>query len=140
MSVSSFAVPYGSTGCDSIIDTANGKNGINNKIIFAILYDLNSGLGDDPEKAKVDTETAYRNWLLTKFDRELYADVIMSVQDCTYFELIELVSMTVGGGSHFGPNAFWMIASGMMTSEETPATVLKEIEEVYLKALRDLGY
>ena len=33
MSGSSFAVPYGSTGCDSIIDTSNGKNGINNKII-----------------------------------------------------------------------------------------------------------
>jgi hypothetical protein len=53
---------------------------------------------------------------------------------------MEVLSMTVGGGSHYGPNAFWILASGMMTSEETPATVLKEVEEVYLKALRDLGY
>lgn len=141
MSGSSFAVPYGSTGCDSIIDTSNGKNGINNKIIFAILYDLNSGLGDDPEKAKVDTETAYRNWLLTKFDRELYADVIMSVQDCTYFELIELVSMTVGGGSHFGTNAFWPLAATICKdSSITPATKLNEVIEDYKSAMRAMGY
>ena len=141
MSASSFAIPYGSTGCDSIIDTANGKNGINNKIIFAILYDLNSGLGDDPEKAKVDTETAYRNWLLTKFDRELYADVIMSVQDCTYFELIELVSMTVGGGSHFGPNAFWPLAATICKdSSISPSTRLNEVIEDYRAAMRAMGY
>lgn len=141
MSGSSFAVPYGSTGCDSIIDTSNGKNGINNKIIFAILYDLNSGLGDDPEKAKVDTETAYRNWLLTKFDRELYADVIMSVQDCTYFELIELVSMTVGGGSHFGTNAFWPLAATICKdSSISPATKLNEVIQDYKAAMRAMGY
>ena len=141
MSNSSFAVPYGSTGCDSIIDTSNGKNGINNKIIFAILYDLNSGLGDDPEKAKVDTETAYRNWLLTKFDRELYADVIMSVQDCTYFELIELVSMTVGGGSHFGPNAFWPLAATICKDASiSPSTRLNEVLEDYKAAMRAMGY
>lgn len=141
MSNASFAVPYGSTGCDSIIDTSNGKNGINNKIIFAILYDLNSGLGDDPEKAKVDADTAYRNWLLTKFDRELYADVIMSVQGCTYFELIELVSMTVGGGSHFGPNAFWPLAATICKdSSISPSTKLNEVLEDYKQAMRAMGY
>ena len=141
MTNSSFAVPYGSTSCDSIIDTANGKNGINNKFIFAILYDLNSGLGDDPEKAKVDTETAYRNWLLTKFDRTLYADVVMSVQDCTYFELIELVSMTVGSGSHFGPDAFWMVVPNLCKNASlSPSTVLNEVIDKYKDAMRSMGY
>ena len=141
MSGTSFAIPYGSTGCDSIIDTANGRNGINNKIIFAILYDLNSGLGDDPDKAKVDTDTAYRNWLLTKFDKELYADVIMSVQDCTYFELIELVSMTVGSGSHFGPNAFWPLAATICKDASiSPSTKLNEVLDDYKQAMRAMGY
>ena len=141
MSGSSFAVSYCSTECYSIIDTSNGKNGINNKIIFAILYDLYDGLGLDPEKAKVDSETAYRNWLLTKFDRELYADVIMSVQDCAYFELIELVSMTVGGGSHFGPNAFWPLAATICRDASiSPATKLNEVVKDYKDAMRAMGY
>ena len=53
---------------------------------------------------------------------------------------MEVLSMTVGGGSHFGPNAFWPLASGLMTSEATPATKLKEVEDVYKQALIDLGY
>ena len=141
MSRSSFAVPYCSTECYSIIDTSNGKNGINNKIIFAILYDLYDGLGRDPEKEIEDEDTKYRNWLLTKFDRELYADVIMSVQDCTYFELIELVSMTVGGGSHFGPNAFWPLAATICKdSSISPATKLNEVVKDYKDAMREMGY
>ncbi len=142
MSMSSFMIPYGSTGCDSIIDTAAGKNGINNKIIFAILYDLNSGLGDDPDKIQVSEDVAYRNWLLTKFDKSLYADVIMSVQrDYTYFELIELVSMTVGGGSHFGPNAFWPLAATICKdSSISPATKLNEVLGNYKEAMAAMGY
>ena len=141
MSNSSFAVPYGSTGCKSIIDTPSGKNGINNKIIFAILYDLYDGLGDDPEQAKVDSDTAYYNWLLTKFDRALYAEVIMSVQEYTYFELIELVSMTVGSGSHFGGNAFWPLASNICKNQSvTPATRLNEVVEDYYEAMEAMGY
>lgn len=141
MSATSFLVPYGSTSCNSIIDTQNGKNGINNKIIFAILYDLYSGLGDDPEQAKVDSDTAYHNWLLTKFDRSLYADVIMSVQDYTYFELIELVSMTVGGGSHFSGNAFWPLAANICKNASiTPATRLNEVVDDYKDAMRAMGY
>ncbi len=141
LSQSSFMVPYGSTSCNSIIDTTNGKNGINNKIIFAILYDLYDGLGDNPEQAQVADDVAYRNWLLTKFDRELYADVIMSVQDYTYFELIELVSMTVGGGSHFGDDAFWPLAANICKDQKvSPATALNEVVDKYKDAMRSMGY
>ena len=48
--------------------------------------------------------------------------------------------MTVGDGSHFTGDAFWMKAAGMISSEDTPATELKEIEQVYTDALKDLGY
>lgn len=141
MSSSSFLIPYTSTGCYSIIDTENGTNGINNKILFAIIYDLFDGLGDDPEAAKIDADTAYRNWLLTKFDHELYADVIMSVNDYTYFEMIDLVSMTVGGGSHFGPNAFWPLAASICkTASTSPSTALNEVIDKYKEAMSRMGY
>ena len=142
MSETNFLIPCcGTSECFSIIDTVNGKNGINNKIIFAILYDLYEGLGDDPEKAKVDSDTTYRNWLLTKFDKELYADVIMSVQDCTYYELIEKVSITVGGGSHFGPNGFWPIAATICKDASiNPSIKLNEVLEEYKLAMKYMGY
>lgn len=141
MTGSNFLVPYTSTGCYSIVDTENGTNGINNKVLFAIIYDLFDGLGEDPDAAKVDSDTAYRNWLLTKFDHELYADVIMSVNDCTYFEMIDLVSMTVGGGSHFGPNAFWPLAAKICKSASTsPSTALNEVIGDYKEAMDRMGY
>ena len=131
MSNSSFAIPLTSTSeCFSIIDTSNGKNGINNKILFAILYDLYSGLGQDPEQEEVDEDTEYRNWLLTKFDRSLYADVIMSVQDNMYFELIENVSMIVGSGNHI--QGFWGLAAKICkNSSIDPYTSLSEVLNDY---------
>lgn len=141
LSASSFLVPYTSTACDSVLDTENGKQGINNKIIFAIMYDLYSGLGPDPDVAQVSEDEAYRNWLLTKFDHELYADVIMTVQDKTYFELLDLISMTAGGGSHFGPDGFWLLASKICTNGTvSAATELNSVQPRYEQALRDMGY
>lgn len=141
MSGSTFKVPYTSTSCYSIIDTENGNHGINNKILFAIMYDLYDGLGDDPEAIKVDSDTAYRNWLLTKFDHELYADAIMSVQDNTYFEMIDLVSATVGGSSHFSGNALWPLAAEICKSATiSPASRLNEVVGEYKDAMNRMGY
>ena len=99
-------------------------------------------MAPDPADAGLTNDDGYRLYLNKKLDYPIDVEVVMSVQNSqySYYELMEVLSMTVGGGTHFGPNAFWILASGMMTSEETPATVLKEVEEVYLKALRDLGY
>ena len=140
MSNSSFAIPLTSTSeCFSIIDTSNGKNGINNKILFAILYDLYSGLGQDPEQEEVDEDTEYRNWLLTKFNRSLYADVIMSVQDNMYFELIENVSMIVGSGSHI--QGFWGLAAKICkNSSIDPYTSLSEVLSDYKYAMKWYGH
>ena len=141
LSNSSFLIPYTSTSCYSVLDTKNGKQKIDNKIIFAVMYDLYDGLGADPDVAEVEEDEAYRNWLLTKFDHEIYADVIMSVQGKTYFELLDLISMTAGGGSHFGPNGFWVLASKICSNSTiSAATELNSIQPAYEQALRDMGY
>lgn len=141
LSSSSFQVPYGSTSCYSIIDTQNGKNGITNKILFAIMYDLYDGLGDDPDKVTLSAEESYRNWLITKFDNTLYADVIMSTEGRTYFELAELLSMSVGGGSHFGPDALWIVIPNICRkSDVSPATELNSIVGKYRDTMRSMGY
>ena len=132
MSASTYNVPFGGAECFSIIDTPLGKNGINNKILFAIIYDLYEGLGVDPENGSVDNDSKYYDWLLSKFDCAMYADVIMSVQDKAYYELIEGLSIIVGSGSHFGSNGFWTVAIPICTNKSIdPAIRLNEIVEEY---------
>mgnify|MGYP000268993296 FL=1 len=142
MTNSTFKVPYTTTSCYSVIDTgvSGGKNGINNKIVFAIMYDLFSGQGSDPKAAQVTDEQAYRNWLLTKIGKELYADVIMSVQECTYFELIDTLSMSVGGGSHFAGDGLWKTLPGVCTGTDSAQASLASIYDTYKKQFSDLGY
>ena len=142
MSNSSFKIPY--THCEecfSILDTKNGKNGITNKIIFAILYDLYGGLGNDPEQVELTEDEKYENYLKTLFDYQISIDTIMSVQNCIYTELIRNVSMTVGGGSHFGGNAFWPLATHICKDASiSPATSLNEVLQEYKYAMQSFGY
>lgn len=142
MSKSSFLIPILTVdSCFSIIDTINGKNGINNKIIFGIIYDLYEGLGDNPIYTNSDTDELYYKWLLTRFDLPLYAKVIMSVQNKSYFDLTEVVSMTVGGGSHFGSNAFWpLIKNICVNADINPQDRLNEVIVFYEEALKAMGY
>ena len=141
MSDSSFQVPYTGTSCYSILNIQNGKNGITPEIAMHILHDLLGGQGADPNAAATLTdEEAYRNHLETKFDRQIDVEVIMSCQGKTYFELMELLSMTVGGGSHFGDAAWWPLASNLVKSSDAPAVKLQEVLDKYKQAMRDLGY
>lgn len=143
MSNSSFQVPYTGTACYAVLNIAptGAKNGITTKIITHILHDLVSGIGKDPNsKVTLTEDEAYRNFLQTKFDRDIDVEVVMSCQGKTYFELMELLSMTVGGGSHFGPDAFWPLAASIVKSKDSPTTSLQEVLEKYKSAMRELGY
>lgn len=141
MEESSFRVPYTGTSCYSILNIENGKNGMNSEFAMHILHDLLGGLGEDPNAAAtLSNDEAYRNYLETRFDREIDVEVIMSVQGTTYFELMELLSMTVGGGSHFGDSAWWPLAANLVKSSDAPATALNEVLSKYKAAMVDLGY
>lgn len=143
MSFSSFKIPYTGTACYSILNVngSQSKNGITTEAITHIFHDLYSALGPDPDsKVNLTEDESYRAFLRTKFDREIDVEVIMSCQGTTYFELMELVSMTVGGGSHFGPSAWWPLAASLVKSSDSPATALNEVLDLYKGAMRELGY
>ena len=143
LSESNFKIPYTGSSCYSLINYAGeGQNGINTSIAFCILHDLLSDMAPDPDDEGLTADDGYRLYLNKKLDKQIDVEVVMSVQDSSlsYYELMEVLSMTVGDGSHFGPNGFWLVASGMMSSEDTPATKLKEIEGPYKDALVALGY
>lgn len=143
LSESNFKIPYTGSSCFSLINYAGeGQNGINTSIAFCILHDLMSAMAPDPADEGLTSDDGYRLYLNKKLDYTIDVEAVMSVQDSSlsYYELMEVLSMTVGDGSHFGPNGFWLVASGMMSSEDTPATKLKEIETPYKQALESLGY
>lgn len=141
MSESSFQIPFTGTSCYAVLNIENGKNGINAKVIMNILHDLVAGLGDDPNNTvNLTADESYRNSLELKLDREIDIEVIMSCQDNTYFELMELLSMTVGGGSHFGDGGFWPLAASIVKKTDSPVTALSEVLPKYKQAMRDLGY
>ena len=145
LSLSSFMVPYRGYPNEafSIMNyQGEGMNGINSSIAFSILHDLQYAMSDAFINEDLSEDELYRQYLNTKLDYPIDVEVVMSVQDQSlmYYELIETLSMTVGYGSHFGPNAFWPLMSYIMYSEDTPETLLGQVEEVYLEALRSLGY
>ena len=142
LSESTFKIPYTGTSNYSIMDFNSGANGITPEVVFYILHDLVSGMGDDPNEVKITADMGYKMYLNKKLDYELDVEVIMSVQDesLSYYELMETLSMTVGSGSHYGPNAFWPLATGIMTSADNPQTVLSSVKDIYQKALEELGY
>lgn len=140
---STFKVPYTTTECYSIVNFKTQKNGITHEIAFAILYDLNSGLGEDPDAISVSEEEAYRNSLMKKFNNNsLYVDAIMSVDKCTYYELIESVSATVGGGSQWQGNALWTSngISAIIKGTKTASDQLNAIVDEYREAMKNMGY
>ncbi len=143
MSNSSFGVPFTSTSnCYSIINTPNGKNGINNKIIFAILYDLFECQGVNPDVPSRTEDEAYRSWLLTKkLASSIYVEAIMSVQENVYFELIEMASLEAGSGSQFGENTLWITIPEICTDPtKNVSTELTSLHEIYYEVIRKLGY
>lgn len=141
LSSAAFRVPYTSTSCFSILDHANGKNGINAEIIASILVDLYAGVGKDPNQTEeLTSEQGFRIYLESLFDRQIDVDVVMSVYDKTYYEIFEAVSMTAGGNSHFGTNGFWPICAKLCKSTDEPYTKLESIYEPYRQAMIQMGY
>lgn len=142
LSSSTFRVPFTDGSCYSVLAIENGKNGINSSIIFHILHDLMGSENEDPSADTTLTpEEAYKVHLESKLDYPIHAAAILSVQNNTYFEMIEIVSMTVGGGSHFSGNALWMIIPNMIRdSNINPRTALNEVIGEYKAALKQMGF
>lgn len=139
MSESSFRIPYTNDVCYSIINIKDGLNGITSPIAMHILHDLNSGIKqhNDPYTS-ISDDNLYRKYLHTKFDRDIDVEVIMSCQNLVYSEKFELVSMQVGGGSNYGPDAWWPLASHLVGSDVNIQDCLNEVLVKYKLALFDL--
>ena len=141
---SNFLVPYTGGSCYSIMNySGNGENGINTSIIFCILEDLVNNLPEDPADLGLTNDDAYRLYLNKKLDYPIDVEVVMSVQNSqySYYELMEVLSMTVGGGSHFGTDAFWPLCGSICKdASKDPYTEFSAVYDKSRQAMVDMGY
>ena len=120
------------------------ENGNSSKIIFNILNDLFNSLPPIDFTTSYSEEELYRNSLRKTRISSQSIDAIMSVQDgmhegpsYLYLDLLELVSMTAGEGSHFGYNGLWLNYP-TLSGEEEPSVALNKLQPIYEKILEEI--
>ena len=120
------------------------ENGNSSKIIFNILNDLFNSLPPIDFITSYSEDELYRNSLRKTGISSQSINAIMSVQDgmhegpsYLYLDLLELVSMTAGEGSHFGYNGFWMNCP-IIRGEEEPSVALNKLQPIYEKILEEI--
>ena len=135
-----FKMPYTGGTCYSFMNFDNTPSGMTAEIAFNVMYDLVSGIKENPVYAGVTADQRYEITLKKKFDDAIDIDVVMSVQNdgLSYYELMEVASMTVGDGSHFG-NGYWQFCAGLITGNDTPKVKLDEVKGLYEDALIQIG-
>lgn len=139
MSKSNFHIPCADAIVYSIVNVQDGKNGITSTIAMHILHDLMSGIKQSYNlNSIISDDLLYRQYLGTKFDRDIDIEVIMSCKNNIYAEKFEQVSMKVGNGAHFSGDAWWMLAPRLVKSDESPNDVLQEVLNKYKYAFLEL--
>jgi|GEM_PF-1201246 len=127
-----------------IANIQNGQNGLNSEILFNILYDLFMGM--KPANVGMSSDEIYRTYLESKFDDDLYVDAIMSVQEPTkqYFELVHVVSMSIGNGSHWtnSTTGFYPLMNRIvyLYATNNARASLEAVADAYRNELVNLGY
>ncbi len=127
--------------CFVFYDVNNGTNGINNEIIFMIMFDLLDGQNAGPEQAIYDDNQQYRMELNTLFDYQVYVETIMSVNDKLVFDLTTTLSGLIGSGDLYSEYSFNKLTETICkNSSLSPSTKLNSVLERYKDAMRELGY
>ena len=126
--------------CYAVINQDDSNtSGITNSVIFSILHDLQYPINKLINK-NMTSDESYQKYLSTKIDYSIDLDVVMSVQDSVlkYYDLLPIISMTAGYGSHFQHNGFIYFISGFFFGEEDPKTKLQEIYQIYEDTLNEI--
>jgi hypothetical protein len=66
---------------------------------------------------------------------------IQTAKGLTYFEMIGVVSMSLGDGSHYGPNGIYPKTSAIIkntNNDKIPVTELGELRPIYQQKLDEL--
>ncbi len=143
-SLSTYKIPIGYESMYAMRSVENGENGLSSSILFNIFYDLTCGLKPESKSTALSPDEKYQAYLEARIDSAESVEAIMSVQKAeglTYFEMIGVVSMSLGDGSHYGPDGIYPRSSSLIvntTGDKTPSVVLGELQPIYQNELDQL--
>ena len=139
-----YKVPYSYEKMFVIPTLTANENGLSESILFNILDDINNGLIPDDRPTAPVVNDKYYNYLSEKITSKKSIDSIMSVvfeygKNMFYLEQIDVLSATMGEGSHYSLNGIYPQSSIIIVRKNSvPKEILKELQPVYQKQLDEM--
>ncbi len=140
-----YQIPVGYESMLAIRNVVNGENGLNASILFNIIDDITNGLKPESASTALSPREKYYAYLEARIDSKDSIDAIMGVvfdhPELTYFEMINVISMSLGDGSHYGnPDVcLYPVSTRLIgNSDLSPAVVLGGIKSAYQQKLDEL--
>ena len=66
-------------------------------------------------------------------------DVVFDRKGLTYFEMINVISMSVGDGSHYGEHGIYPKTSAIITkADNSPSVILGQLQPIYQAKLDEI--
>lgn len=136
-----FQIPMGYEATWAFQPVENGENGLSTKVLLNMLDDLFAAVPPESKTTSLDKEAKYRAFLAKRIDSEASVNALMSVQASKYqyLDLLELVSMTAGEGSHYKLNGFWLNFPSLKEDGD-PASQLAALQPIYQKTLEEINF
>ena len=120
----------------------NFKNDINLEIIVNILHDIEEGYDyanyNYSQLKPLEEEELYRNYLASKFDRNVDIEVVLSCMSNMYYDLIYSISYSACDGEKLGENSFYKLIQNMILNGYNQEVITEHITK-YKVQLRTLG-
>ena len=140
-----YKIPVGYESMLAIRNVVNGENGLNASILFNIIDDITNGLKPESASTALSPREKYYAYLEARIDSKDSIEAIMGVvfdhPELTYFEMINVISMSLGDGSHYGnPDVcIYPVTSRLVSNADlSPAVVLGGIQKSYQLKLDEL--
>ena len=115
----------------------NEENGLTESILFNIIDDITNGL------IPLKNEKSYSDYLEEKIDSEESIKAILSLisdrYNQTYLEMIDVLSLTMGDGSHYAINGIYPQSNVIIVrKDDVPEVILNKLQIVYQEELDKL--
>ena len=142
--LNTYKIPIGYESMYAIRNVVNGENGLSASILFNIMDDMTNGLKPESKSVALTPDEKYQAYLEARIDSEESVKAIMDVQTregLTYFEMIGVVSMSLGDGSHYGDYGIYPRSSELIVNaknDKTSSVVLSALQPIYQAKLTEL--
>ena len=120
-------------------NVTNEASGLTVTVLANILDDFCRGISPEFSVENMTNEQIYRKFLTNRIDSVASIDAVMSVENKIiqygYTDYLDVISKSVGYGSHWQDNGFYAWGTTLIDLAVDPATVLNEKMDIYQEAL-----